>query len=207
MSPSVTWGRRKCMRCAKVDLNGEITTIERHSSVSLVENGLIGRLRSSEPKIRTYSFDLSPAPKDVGRKYGSGQDGLEAVRGKLMSDLRNEADKMKDAIKKVKFVVEPPVAVVAAEADTVRPWNLRKRRAARTSPNDGEVSPAENREKAQFSLSLSRREIEEDLMMMMMGHKPSQRPKRRPNSVQTKVDHAFPGLWLKEIDAKSLQSS
>ncbi|KAF5777356.1 hypothetical protein HanXRQr2_Chr12g0534641 [Helianthus annuus] len=110
-----------------------------------------------------------------------------------------------------------------------RPWNLRTRRAACKAPrspangvnNHGEVlkpnsSPAtklrpasgvsgesttaEERERPKFSVSLSRRELEEDFMAMA-GQRLPRKPKRRPRAVQKQLDTLFPGLWLSEITA------
>lgn len=54
------------------------------------------------------------------------------------------------------------------------------------------------RKRATFSVSLGRREIEEDFMAMV-GHRPPRRPKKRAKMVQKNLDTLFPGLWLTEI--------
>ncbi|XP_024006229.1 uncharacterized protein LOC112082857 [Eutrema salsugineum] len=92
--------------------------------------------------------------------------------------------------------------VVAA----ARPWNLRTRRAACSEP--GEDSPEkivgneigdelEKDEKLRFSVSLLRKEIEDDFSTMI-GKRPPRRPKKRPRIVQKKLNTIFPGLWLSE---------
>ncbi|CAL5421591.1 unnamed protein product [Camellia sinensis] len=64
-----------------------------------------------------------------------------------------------------------------------------------------EDSPTgEKRERAKFSVSLSRREIEDDFMNLT-GHRPPRRPKKRPKIVQKQLDTLFPGLWMTEITA------
>ncbi|XP_042503758.1 uncharacterized protein LOC122080930 [Macadamia integrifolia] len=65
-----------------------------------------------------------------------------------------------------------------------------------------EVQNVEKKEKRQFSISLSRGEIEEDIFALT-GSKPSRRPKKRPKNVQKQVDNVFPGMWLSEITADS----
>ncbi|XP_021757828.1 uncharacterized protein LOC110722836 [Chenopodium quinoa] len=46
-----------------------------------------------------------------------------------------------------------------------------------------------------FWISLSNKEIEEDIYSMT-GSKPSRRPKKRPKNVQKQLDNVFPGLWM-----------
>lgn len=58
----------------------------------------------------------------------------------------------------------------------------------------------EKRERAKFSVSLSRREIEDDFVNLT-GHRPPRRPKKRPKIVQKQLDTLFPGLWMTEITA------
>ncbi|CAK9159506.1 unnamed protein product [Ilex paraguariensis] len=133
---SLQWGSRRYLKCMKVDSNGENSGIDRRSSVFQVENGFIGRQGASETErlgsvSRTENLMVShsvvPEFRGFGWEFSSGgDDGIEVVRAKLMSDLRDEADK----ILRGKFEKEPPVAVIPAAAEPVRPWNLRKRRAA-----------------------------------------------------------------------------
>ncbi|WZZ63959.1 hypothetical protein YC2023_075329 [Brassica napus] len=91
-------------------------------------------------------------------------------------------------------------SVVAA----VRPWNLRTRRAACSEP--GDESPAkieigvrrgvvngeemEKDEKLKFSVSLMKKEIEEDFSNMI-GKRLPRRPKKRPRTVQKKLNVSF----------------
>ncbi|KAJ6910654.1 hypothetical protein NC652_021343 [Populus alba x Populus x berolinensis] len=122
----------------------------------------------------------------------------------------------------------PLRAVVAAVEEApaepeVRPWNLRTRRAAiggggnsvlgkvsidNCSPlrNDSAKSPRlrgdkrdrKEKERAKFSVPLSKKEIEEDFMVMLC-QRPARRPKKRPRIVQKQMDALFPGLWLAEV--------
>ncbi|CAN1244462.1 hypothetical protein LINPERPRIM_LOCUS6097 [Linum perenne] len=59
----------------------------------------------------------------------------------------------------------------------------------------------EEKPRAKFSASLSRKEIEDDFMAMF-GHRPARRPKKRPRIVQKQLDSLFPGLWLGEVTAE-----
>ncbi|KAJ8562990.1 hypothetical protein K7X08_031442 [Anisodus acutangulus] len=217
------WGNQKFLRCVKVDSD-----------------------RRREPEV----VDRRRPNGSLSRKFrsvnGDSDEGIEAVREKLMFDLQTETDKMKDAIlrKGLDFPVPAPETVVISDAgDLARPWNLRSRRAAcneangfiagaggsggggskidvnrtngltplRTDNNKssrfrsdfagGASCSGEKRERVKYSVSLSRREREEDFMAMV-GHRPPRRPKKRPKLVQNKLDTLFPGLWLTEITAE-----
>jgi hypothetical protein len=60
------------------------------------------------------------------------------------------------------------------------------------------ISSLKQKERARFSISLPRDEIERDLMVMT-GLKPPRRPKKRPRAVQRHLDTLVPGAWLTEI--------
>ncbi|CAN4114546.1 unnamed protein product [Withania somnifera] len=194
------WGSQKYLRCVKVD--------EEMSE-------LIGRRRRTD------------AVERQRRKFRSvNGDGIKAVREKLMFDLQIESDKMKESIFRERLQSQSPaterVAVSAA-------WNLRTRRAACNEHNGFETNGlpplrtenskalrvqsdfssgaafggscvGEKRQRVKYSVSLSRREIEEDFMAMA-GHRPPRRPKKRARLVQKNLDTLFPGLWLTEITA------
>ncbi|PHT67333.1 hypothetical protein T459_26820 [Capsicum annuum] len=49
-----------------------------------------------------------------------------------------------------------------------------------------------------FSVTLNRKEIQDDFMEMV-GHRPPRRPKKRAKFIQKNMDTLFPGLWLTEI--------
>ncbi|GAB2297023.1 hypothetical protein Dimus_031127 [Dionaea muscipula] len=167
------------------------------------------------------------------------EDGIEAVRTKLMLDLQTEVDRMKVAIMKQDGDEEMEASRME---EVIRPWNLRTRRASRKDANmngvgaDGKNqrvsdrkpngSPLTNEsrvprvrgessagagascehagerrlesERAKFSLSLSKKEIEEDFVAIV-GIKPPRRPKKRPRLLQKQLDNLFPGFWLLEI--------
>ncbi|KAK2633701.1 hypothetical protein Ddye_029996 [Dipteronia dyeriana] len=65
--------------------------------------------------------------------------------------------------------------------------------------------PAEKevkKERPNFSIALSKKEIEEDFLELV-NHRPPRRPKKRPRIVQKQLDTLFPGLWLTEVTADS----
>ncbi|KAL0326984.1 UNVERIFIED_CONTAM: hypothetical protein Sangu_1776400 [Sesamum angustifolium] len=106
----------------------------------------------------------------------------------------------------------PPPPPPPAEGETYRPWNLRTRRAAcgskilrldvprpnsaavtaykppmHRSEGSGMAASGEKRERAKFSVPLSKRDIEEDFFAMV-GHRPPRRPKKRAKIVQKQLD-------------------
>ncbi|CAL5399681.1 unnamed protein product [Camellia sinensis] len=251
--PCLKWGSQRYLRCMKMNPNGEVCSADRRSSASEVDKRLIGRRIGRTDRKESFQKSPSPAETEVGvfgrksKAASDGDDGIEAVREKLMFDLQTAADKMKVAILREGLEdVRPPTAAAApAEADGARPWNLRTRRAACKAPTgingaiggsgggggnsskvderkpnfsplrtenkspglvgDVTVPAAENlagemRDRAKFSVSLCRREIGDDFMVIA-GHRPPRRPKKRPKIVQEQLDCLFPGLWLTEITA------
>lgn len=142
--------------------------------------------------------------------------GIEAVREKLMLDLRVAADRMKVSILEEK-------EKELEDSNSTRPWNLRTRRAACKAPAAGNGKPAscnssespvappakssrlrglaaaaaatskqsvekeDKIERPRFSISLTREEIESDFLKMT-GMKPPRRPKKRPKAIQRQLD-------------------
>lgn len=144
------WGNQRHLRCAKVESNGEISSVHRRSNGSEsigrrmeTEREMVNRRGSNDRFTRKFR---SPGKEDDG-------EGIGAVREKLMFDLLTEADKMKETIFKEgmdeqpkKFPSPSPApattmtgaisdAAAAVAADLSRPWNLRTRRAACKEPN------------------------------------------------------------------------
>ena len=120
------------------------------------------------------------------------EEGIEEYGEKIIWDLRTEAEKMKASIFRERIVdfededkkerereASPPG--VAAE---VKPWNLRKRRAACKAPVAESVNCDEV---AKFMSTLSKKEMEDDYMTMM-GHRPPRRPKKRLRTLQKQID-------------------
>ncbi|XP_018854345.1 uncharacterized protein LOC109016379 isoform X2 [Juglans regia] len=70
--------------------------------------------------------------------------------------------------------------------------------------NETDAKVSEKRPK--LSISLSRKEIEEDILVFT-GSKPARRPKKRAKNVQKQLDSVFPGLWLGSITPESYRVS
>ncbi|XP_023549495.1 uncharacterized protein LOC111807980 [Cucurbita pepo subsp. pepo] len=151
MLPCLKWGNQKHLRCMKVNSNGvQVSGVNRQSHSSRSEESTESRSLESGSEMRMFFKDLEMRPK-VSKSIIKKTDdvGIEAVREKLMFDLKTAADKMKEAILSKEAVVaeeeaeekndsagmeETPAAVALSMAET-RPWNLRTRRAACKAPN------------------------------------------------------------------------
>ncbi|GMI83506.1 hypothetical protein like AT1G25370 [Hibiscus trionum] len=254
--PCLKWGNQRYLRCMNLGDASTATADDR----PLRRRFHVAERRRSPPSskfdglmvggTRRQESESNPS-NDYGRERrlrvskGEAEEGIEAVREKIMKDLKTAADKIKDEIfrdkvpdaenefeqsklkRKEKERGESPVAEVEA-----RPWNLRKRRAACMAPvngggtNSNYNSPTRNevinslrvrgrgqpvasaaadekkRERPEFSVTLSKQEIEEDFMVMV-GRRPRKRPKKRARYVQKELDSLFPGLQLTEATADS----
>ncbi|CAH8312221.1 unnamed protein product [Eruca vesicaria subsp. sativa] len=84
-----------------------------------------------------------------------GEEGIEEYGEKIISDVRTEAEKKMK--KSILWEVSPPG--VAAE---VKPWNLRKRRAACKAPPE-----PENCNEVKFVSTLLKKEMEDDYMILI----------------------------------------
>ena len=143
--PRLKWGNQRFLRCMKLSPNTS------NSSSSLIPTSVI-------------SFQNAETDANGG---------IEAIRQKLMLDLREAADKMRLSI---------------LEDDSERPWNLRTRKAACKVPCEAAVvEKKKKRERPKFSVSLLREEVRDDFMAMV-GTRPPRRPKKRARIVQTQLD-------------------
>ncbi|KAH7516509.1 uncharacterized protein LOC107429460 [Ziziphus jujuba] len=148
--PCLKWGTQRQLRCMKVNSIGAFEGVaaddDDHQQYMgfRVETTPISRRRESEPERRRFRV---PKPKTADSN--DSEEGIEALREKLMSDLKTAANKLKDAILRDEVVAEggdadnDTEAVVegspapATTAVDLRPWNLRTRRVACKSSNGG----------------------------------------------------------------------
>lgn len=205
---NVKWGRQKQLRCVKDSSSSAAAAADDHDLPT----------SSSSPHHHPQQNQRRrPSPDFLKRKSTAvfeDDGGIEAMREKLMLEIRTEVHQMKatllndNAGKKADDVVGAP-----------RPWNLRSRRAVCKEPIGNENSIAGDWKpsfslaevkslaeiggdapRAKFSASLSKKEIEEDFLSIL-GTRPARRPKKRPRYVQKQIDALFPGYWLSEITA------
>ncbi|KAL3631339.1 hypothetical protein CASFOL_024323 [Castilleja foliolosa] len=160
MPRELRWGNRKHLRCMKVNSDQRIAPFSRSPAVETyspdrrrrenfvnhrrsVGDGERGRGKDSYPEFMHGSHGLGrapPPPSYGGRRFCDGDDGISALREKVMLDLRAEADRMKCAIFKggpegevtgggCSPPLPPSTATTVPEGEIDRPWNLRPRRA------------------------------------------------------------------------------
>ncbi|GLU04721.1 hypothetical protein SLE2022_218560 [Rubroshorea leprosula] len=275
--PFLKWGNQKHLRCMKVD-DASTTALtsaaaddhrnqnlRRRSLPSKFETLMVGGIRRRATESLSHNHNLRDRRLRMSKPRNEGEaEGIEAVREKIMKDLKTAADKMKDAMlrkevsdgedeefeereRKVMDKEKPKERDKEREESPAiemeaRPWNLRTRRAACKAPIAGAsnnsnkglrieekkvnnatnsspmrnemmksprvrergtvVAAAAEKERAKFSVALSKKEIEEDFMEILR-HRPPRRPKKRPRIVQKQLDSLFPGLWLTEVSAEA----
>ncbi|KAK1321321.1 hypothetical protein QJS10_CPA03g00546 [Acorus calamus] len=196
--PGLRWGNQRLLRCMKHP--------DRDASLRSPDRASPSRSTADEASSRPHRSPLSfstPSTPSLPEKHRSPPPPAEAKR-KLLLTRPNASEEEEDE-----------------SQPSVRPWNLRTRRAACRAPAEGIGSPApeiqqqrllrprlgtvgsdgggeKKKERPRFSVALSREEIEEDLFGLT-GCRPSRRPKKRPKSTQRFLDMSFPGLWLTEV--------
>ncbi|KAL6007518.1 hypothetical protein ACLOJK_033016 [Asimina triloba] len=213
--PSLSWGKRRFLRCMKAD-----PAVDRDASQFNGSAPFPARPPPSDTRKTSVpaSIDkLRPLPRIVGAKPdgGSATDdaAIEEIRERLLDHLRSAADKMRLCVPE------------EAEESAATPWNLRKRRPAskppaeigatmmppppppplppvvpesqarsmrsRTAAAAGTSPPVPGeekpKEKRKLTVALSKEEIEEDFFVMT-GSRPARRPKKRLGKVQRQLD-------------------
>lgn len=125
---SLKWGNQRYLRCKKPSPPDDVVKVDRRSPVSRTESSPATQRRELE---RRRKRDWKP------------EEGIEAVREKLMFDLKTAANKMKDAILRKEVeeeeeeIEEEEEMEEEAEESAVearKPWNLRTRRAHCKAP-------------------------------------------------------------------------
>ncbi|GAU33211.1 hypothetical protein TSUD_144720 [Trifolium subterraneum] len=201
--PCLKWGSQKLLRC-----------VNNNSNINNDSSPLIINPNSSQ--------------NDPIRKN---DESVDAVRERIMGDLRVAATKLKVSIFEENAVVGNENGVVGGSNGAIRPWNLRTRRAACKAPplpsppippvrddgrrffDVGSSTPSSPmvmkkkkmvmvNEKVKFSVSLSKEEVEEDFWALV-GTRPPRRPKKRPRIVQRQLNTLLPGMWLAEVTPDS----
>ncbi|XP_013655160.1 uncharacterized protein LOC125594527 [Brassica napus] len=194
--PKLRWGSQRLLKCMKID---DSTTSGDHR---------LRRRSSSLPEHRSSNNNNQDRRESAENGGGEEEEeGIEEFRVKIMSDLKTVRDKITQSM----YALNEQDGEEVKEVSPAKPWNLRKRRAAackepveeRTvnpSPPRGGVvvEEAETTVRPKFSVKLSKKEIEEDFIAAF-GRRPPRRPKKRPRTVQKKLDSLHPGLYLAEV--------
>ncbi|GMI99501.1 hypothetical protein like AT1G25370 [Hibiscus trionum] len=176
--PCLKWGNRRFLRCMKLDDASNAASVavadqyqncrrrvvqRRRSPPSKLESLVVGGMRRRESESSSSpSSKNTDCVKEKRLRISKGEAaaaGIEAVREKIMKDLKTAADEIKDAIfrdevsdnddadddefeepkNKQKVKEKEREESPAVEVDP-RPWNLRTRRAACKAPMDGEAT-------------------------------------------------------------------
>ncbi|GFP85365.1 hypothetical protein PHJA_000680200 [Phtheirospermum japonicum] len=163
MPCELRWGSQKHLRCMKVNSAGQISPLRRHNPYTADQRnrrnsvyqrrtdigGKGGRERGSYLELLHGSHNSSrsppPAAPGGGGRLSDVDDGIAAMREKLMLDFQTTTDRMKDAIfgdriEKIEVSGTPPPPAAAAEDEIHMPWNLRTRRTACKTPSSRFVS-------------------------------------------------------------------
>ncbi|KAE8661529.1 Detected protein of unknown function [Hibiscus syriacus] len=181
--PCLKWGNRRYLTCKKLDDASNATATaasgvtdqyqhcrrrgfvqRRRSPPSKVESLVVGGMRRRESESSSPSSKNTDCAREQRLRIPKGEPvaaGIEAVREKIMKDLKTVADEIKVAIfrdevsgdddaddddeefkepkNKQKLEEKEREESPAVEVEQ-RPWNLRTRRAACKAPIDGEVT-------------------------------------------------------------------
>jgi len=178
---SLKWGSQRQLKCQKVPNNGD---------------------GSSQREMVSSPESVMERTRMLRIKYGD-DEGVDAMRKRLTHDLKVEGRRMKDAIFKKEKENGVGSGGEGSSKAVVREkaWNFRTRKGVIgdtskvlkidekkpniSSPLKGGGSTEKKATK--FSLSLTKKEIEEDFIKMT-GQKPPRRPKRRPKNVQKQMN-------------------
>ncbi|OIW10064.1 hypothetical protein TanjilG_32804 [Lupinus angustifolius] len=211
--PRLKWGNQRVLNCINISTHQPSSL--HHRSKNQTENPF----NNSKKRKPLLSNDIDDNLNNIN-----------AVREKLMIDLRVAANNLKVSIFDESVTADDSAAV------NPMPWNLRTRRAACKASNREEqrnlnfpvnvieavvskekknkknVERVEKNQKMvingrrEFCVSITKEEIEQDYWALV-GTKPPRRPKKRPKVVQRQLDTLFPGLWLTEVNADSYKVS
>ncbi|GJX23783.1 zinc finger, CCHC-type containing protein, partial [Tanacetum coccineum] len=152
--------------------------------------------QSSDDPHKNLRFKLNASSgKDVvvSDDESDGEDEISVTREKLMGEYKSKIGKMKETIMKIGECGGSGVGVgvgAGADMEIDDPQSDKKTTRPRRNLEKKEERP-------RFSLTLSRKEIEDDFFAMT-GNKPPRRAKRRSRAVQAQINGLFPGSMLSE---------
>jgi len=178
---SLKWGSQRQLRCQKVLDNGDGSS----------QREMVSSPESAMERMSMLKID-----------YGD-DEGIDAMRERLTLDLKVESRRMKDVImkKEKENGVGSGGEGSSKAAAREKAWNFRTRKGVAAETGKGlkidEKKPnissplkgggSTEKKAMKFSLSLTKKEIEEDFIKMT-GQKPPRRPNRRPKNVQKKMN-------------------
>jgi hypothetical protein len=204
MLPCLKWGTQRHLRCMKIPSNDGSPSDFTRSEIEPSQNNARNRMIITKPRIKSDDNDEEDEDDNDDDRIG-------AVREKLMLDLKTQTARLKNVILR-KEEENGDAAGEGSIAGGEKTWNLRTRRGSAASAGENGKglkkidekkpigSPSTNvngggsklrgggaPEKVKFSLTLTKKEIEEDFLKMT-GNRPPRRPKKRPRNVQKNMD-------------------
>ncbi|RID46410.1 hypothetical protein BRARA_I03074 [Brassica rapa] len=244
--PSLKWGSQRHLTCTKIESTSSGSgsgdpRLRRRSPPLRFSDSSVAIPASGESEHRSRSSNRNSQhrrPRNAPLKSVDDggeeeeEEGIEEFRVKIMSDLKTVRDKITQSMYALGERDEEQRRTDGSgsgqeekEVSPVKPWNLRKRRAACKEPAEGRIvnpSPPPSRNdptrvvkerggvveaetaakemtvRPKFFVKLSKKEIEEDFMAVV-GHRPPRRPKKRPRTVQKKLDSLHPAFYLTQV--------
>lgn len=211
LPPYLRWGYQKQLRCMKVsplqnspdDSNWAFNSTD--FSVDHRGNRSIPQMTLPRESFMTTTGRKNVKAKSRINRMISGASvgdatGIEAVREKVMSDLKFAADQLKLPILEGKGKEEKNINKKKPSEEEL-PWNLRNRRptikAKGDNVNVGQRSLGASDEtvgngngktkRARFSRTLPKVDVETDFLLMT-GDKPPRRPKKRSKAALKHLD-------------------
>ncbi|KAK3008600.1 hypothetical protein RJ639_013054 [Escallonia herrerae] len=171
--------------------------------IDVVRQKLMLDLRVSADKLKLSFFDErnrpKPKPKEATDSNPDRPWNLRTRRAACRAPLNDSAGGgSNDSPSPVRY--ESPAA-------TTKSSRLRGLATAAATVGKLSAEKGERSERAKFSVSLSRAEVESDFLAMV-GSSPPRRPKKRNRTIQKQLDcyavsgvcsHFFPGMWLTEV--------
>ncbi|KAK7273836.1 hypothetical protein RIF29_14900 [Crotalaria pallida] len=204
---SLKWGRQRRLRCIKsstVD-NNCFGSRDGQSSTSRINDNDVG----IEELTEKLTNDLKSAAKKIKNMILTNKEEEEKEEGEILPEVSVPVEGVKPWKKRTKreeFQTpnrgsnkgkglkigekktngSPPMKTNTNDNGTKNFKNLRR--------NCEKVRPS-----MKFSLTLTKKEIEEDFLAIT-GHLPPKKPIKRPKAVQRQIDDLYLGTWLSEVD-------
>ncbi|CAN6872986.1 unnamed protein product [Brassica oleracea] len=216
--PDLKWGSQRHLKCSRIDYLGSGSGDHR-----LRRRSPPFKLPASSVSIPSEHRRSINNQRRLPPLEDEEEEGIEEFRVKIMSDLKTVRDNITQSMFREHALEDEEEEGKTDESghekvSPAKPWNLRKRRAACKEPvSEKIVNPSPPRVKERvgvveaetaakeitmrrpkFSVKLTKKEIEEDFMAAL-GHRPPRRPKKRPRTVQKKLDSLHPGFYLSEV--------
>ncbi|KAL3830889.1 hypothetical protein ACJIZ3_019691 [Penstemon smallii] len=192
MPGDLRWGNQRFLRCMKINNKTENHNDFLHkgnnNEISAVREKVMLDLQTAADKMKESILkegEVSTVSAEANRPWNL-RTRRAACRNPVNECSGKEALNV-DLAKKPNIGSQMKATAAAAAAGVVA--------VVEKSPR---LRSGEKKERAKFSVALTKREIEEDFLGII-GHRSPRRPKKRARNVQKQLDTLFPGLWLTEV--------